>query len=71
MTDYSERDAHDKAIETLRARAALRGYALHLIDAGGERAELLICRWNLSRTLPDVAAVEAFLAQAGATMEGT
>ena len=62
----AERDGRDKAIASLRARAALAGFTLHIIDDGNRGAAFLICRWNLSRTLPDAAAVSAFLDQAGA-----
>lgn len=60
-----ERDRTDKAIETLRARAALGGFTLHVISDSNGGAQFLVTRWNLSRTLPDVAAVEAFFQQVG------
>ena len=59
------RDQTDKAIRTLQARAALSGYALHLIDSGSAGPTFMVSRWNLSRTLLDVQSVEAFLSQAG------
>lgn len=63
------RDQHDKAIQTLQARAALAGFTLHLIDTGAAGPAFMVSRWNLSRTLPDVASVESFLARAGVTHE--
>jgi hypothetical protein len=62
------RDQHDKVIQTLRARAALRGFALHVISTGhtaDSPAAFLVSRWNLSRTLATVGAVESFIDQAG------
>lgn len=61
------RDQHDKLIQTLQARAALSGFTLHLIDTGAIGPTFMVSRWNISRTLPDVASVESFLAQAGVT----
>ena len=47
----------DKAFATLRARAALQGVVLCRTD--DER--FIVSRWNHSRELPDLAAVEAWL----------
>ncbi len=58
------RDQRDRAFATLRARAELGGYALHIIDEHGD-ALYLVGRWDRSRTLPDLAAVAAFLDRAG------
>ncbi len=58
------RDQRDKAFATLRARAALGGYSLQIIDEHGD-ALYLVGRWDRSRTLPDLAAVAAFLDRAG------
>jgi hypothetical protein len=62
---HASRDQLDKAIQTLQARAALRGFALHILSNGKSGAEFLVCRWNLSRSLPSIQAVESFLTQAG------
>jgi hypothetical protein len=53
-----------KTLKTLRARAALRGYSLHQFPLA-EGDGFMVSRWNLSRTLPDLASVEAFLDRAG------
>lgn len=57
----------DKLIATLKARCALAGYAMFVIQATGGGSAFLVQRWDRTRELPDVAAVEAFLAQAGAS----
>jgi len=62
----AERDQRVQAIATARARAALAGFTLQLIPSEDGAAAFLLARWNLSRTLPDVAAVTAFLDEAGA-----
>jgi hypothetical protein len=55
----------DKAFATLRARLALAGYALHITSNGTGGAEYIVTRWNLCRTLPDIAAVSALADQVG------
>jgi hypothetical protein len=52
----------DKQFATLAARSALAGYGL-LRDAP---CGFVIARWGQIRWLPDVAAVEDFLARVGA-----
>lgn len=65
-------DRRDKQIVTLKARCALAGYALHILDAGSgiststSTSTFMIQKWGLVRELPDVTAVERFLEQAGA-----
>ncbi len=51
----------DKAFATLRARAALQGVVLCRTndERGAER--FLVSKWALTRELPDLAAVEAWL----------
>lgn len=61
----TERDAHDKRIANAVARAALAGFQIHIVADGAGGSCFLVSRWNLSRTLPDVAAVEQFLDQVG------
>ena len=58
-------DQPRKEFETLRARAALRGFTLHMIEGREGVSDYLVARWNLSRTLPDFASVARFLDQAG------
>lgn len=62
----ADRDARDKAITTAMARAALAGFELHLLDDGQRGALFILSRWNLTRELPDLAAVNAFLDRVGA-----
>lgn len=50
-----------KQVADLKARFALRGFAVHSVDGGG----LLVCKWNLSRFCRDIEALEAFLKQIG------
>lgn len=55
-----------KAFANLRASAALAGFTLcAMTETDGQRFYLL-SRWGMSRTLPDLAAVVAFLRQVGA-----
>lgn len=57
----------DKLMATARARLALKGYALHIVDRGIDRpAGFMIARWDRSIVLPDLAAVERFMWAAGA-----
>jgi len=53
-------DRARKNFLTLRARAAMAGYALHELANG-----YLLCRWDRSRELPDLRAVATVLAQIG------
>ena len=62
----AERDQCDKAIATARARAALAGITMHLLPADGGGVVFLLTKWHLTRELPDLAAVQAFLEQVGA-----
>ncbi len=48
----------EKTKATLTARLALRGFALHELADG----QFLVCRWDRTRTLPSLAAVQAFAA---------
>lgn len=56
----------DKDFATLRARLALAGHQLHIIDDGEGGTAYMVCRWCMSRTLPDLAAVQAFAERVGA-----
>lgn len=55
-----------KAYATLRARLELAAFTLHPahLEQGAATA-YIVTRWALSRTLPDLAAVAAFLEQVG------
>ena len=55
-----------KAFETLRARAALAGFALDAIEADDGARVFVITRWALTRELPGLGDVEAFLTRAWA-----
>ncbi|WHZ12965.1 MAG: hypothetical protein OJF60_003406 [Burkholderiaceae bacterium] len=55
---YSTADHADaKALATLRAELALRGYAVHDSSAGG----FLVCRWGLTRHCSGVEELRVFL----------
>lgn len=54
----------DERFATLRAELARRGYQLHAVDFNGATA-YLVARWDRSRELRDLAAVEQFLVQIG------
>lgn len=57
----------DKSFTTLRARAALARQTLERVEPrNGEPACYRIGRWGLSRTLPDLQSVAAFLDHVGA-----
>lgn len=59
----AEPDVQRKTLATLRASLALAGgYSLHELTDGS----FLVARWNLTRTLPDLAAVRAFCKLVGA-----
>lgn len=55
----------DKAFATLRARLALAGFELHIVNGDGGGTAYLVRRWCMSRTLPDVAAVRQFADHVG------
>lgn len=59
-------EQHDKQVATLKARAALGGYELHIINGANGEAEFLVFRWGLSATLKRVEDVEDFLRRVGA-----
>lgn len=52
-------DVDRKVVATMQARAALAGFTLAPLPDGA----FLIARWDLSRELEHIAAVEAFLAR--------
>ena len=62
----AEVEQHDKLVVNLKARCALAGYSLFIIQATDGGSSFLVQRWDRSRELRDVAEVEAFLSQAGA-----
>ena len=51
--DFSRADAERNQFIALQAQAALAGFTLHKLDSLG----YLICRWELSKELPDLRAV--------------
>lgn len=53
--------AADKQFATLSALAARKGIALHALADGS----YLLCRWGLSRSLPDLCFVASLLRQMG------
>jgi hypothetical protein len=53
--------AKHKQFATLRAQCALAGWTLNEQPAG----TFVVARWGMSRVLPDLAAVEGFVAQVG------
>lgn len=54
-------DDRRKGFERLRALAALAGIQVYALDAG----RYLVCRWNLSREVPDLDVLRRFLRQQG------
>ncbi len=70
LTDDSaakaERDQHDKRVKNAQARAAIAGYQLHIVGDCRGGSFFQVSRWNLSRSLPTIEAVEEFLTRAGA-----
>ena len=60
----AEVEHSDKRFATLRAELARRGYQLHAVDFNGT-STYLIARWDSSRDLRDLTAVELFLQQIG------
>jgi hypothetical protein len=51
----------DKLFATVRAELARMSVTVHAADGG-----FLACRWGYCRSLPDLAALEAFAVQLGA-----
>jgi len=54
----------DKRVCNARARVALLGGTLHIIDDDRGRPVFIVSRWALTKELPDIEAVETWLAQA-------
>lgn len=63
---FLARDQRDEAIAQLKARATRAGFELHVIIGLEGMAEFVVCRWGLSRTLPDALSVATFLDKAKA-----
>ena len=59
-------DAGGKSIATLRARAALAGFTVSVMTDADGLCLYLVSRWGMSRTLPDLAGLVAFLRKVGA-----
>jgi len=60
----AEVERRDKRFSTLRAELGRRGSQLHAVDFNGATT-YLITRWDRSRELRDLTAVEQFLVQIG------
>ena len=54
-----------KRLATARARVALWGGTLTLIEGDDGRREFIVTRWCLTRSFDDLAHVERFLTEAG------
>lgn len=57
-----ETNRHDARFAALRAELTRRGYQLHAVDVAGTTT-YLIARWDRTRELADLTAVELFLTQ--------
>ncbi len=53
---------HTKRLATLRARAALAGVTLHVIENDHGKTVYIVSRWAMTRELADLDAVEGWLA---------
>jgi len=57
----AEVERHDKRVSTAQARAAIAGYAAHIVSKHGSGSEFLVLRWQFSRTLPTIEALEQWI----------
>ncbi|MBA3623998.1 MAG: hypothetical protein H0W48_06020 [Methylibium sp.] len=64
-SDSAIEDASRKALSTLQAELALRGFTLRWSNADDGTVRFYVGRWNLSRELPDLSAVIDFAEQVG------
>ena len=55
----------DKSFATVRAKLALAGWDVHIVDGGNGTAAYWVSRWGQSRTLPDRHALGQFMRQVG------
>lgn len=62
--------AHDDEYTRISDRARALGFTLHPTEIEGEPA-FLVSRWAMSRVLPDLADVDAFLDRAGTSAQTT
>ena len=58
-------DQADKELNTIRARRALTGWVMHVIDAGHDCASFWVSRWGRSTTLHGRHELLQFMQQAG------
>ena len=58
-------DQADKELNTIRARLALAGWVMHVIDAGHDCASFWVSRWGRSTTLHGRHELLQFMQQAG------
>jgi len=61
MTTPEKIGNRDKRLATLRARAALAGVTLYAIDDDRGKPVFIVSRWELTRQLDSLDAVEAWL----------
>lgn len=64
-SDSATADVSGKLFATLQAELALRGFTLRAGNAADGTVRFYVGRWNLTRELPDLAAVATFLEQIG------
>lgn len=55
----------EKAFATLRARLALEGFQLHIVNGDGGGTAYLVQRWSMHKLLPDQVAVREFADRVG------
>lgn len=65
MQTEAQTAAADKEFFTLRAAAALRGHALHRSDPADGPVKYWATRWGVTRDLPTIEDVRAFVRQIG------
>ena len=61
----SDVDEADKELNTIRARLALAGWMMHVIDDGHDCASFWVSRWGRSTTLHGRHELLQFMQQAG------
>ena len=67
----SSMPSHDKRFATCQARAALIGATLRRIENACGYDGFVLIRWALTRHLPDIESVEAWLNRADHKAQGT
>jgi len=64
-SEGSSASDQDKAFVTARAKLALAGWVVHIVDSGTGHAGYWMSRWGQTRRLPDRHALAAFMWQVG------